>query len=302
MTQKNALGKGLSALLGETKTKTISSSIDFNTTIKDIAIKDIRVNPFQPRRDFDQDALELLSESIKTHGIIQPLTLRRVDGEVYELISGERRLQAAKLANLSHIPGYIRTADDLQMLEMALVENIHRENLNPIEIALSYQRLVDECNISSQTIATRFGKDRATVANYIRLLKLPPEIQIGLRENALSMGHARAIITIDSTEVQLQIFREIVEKDLSVRKVESRVRELLLSKSVQSDEIVAQDSFLVKSLAQKFSEILSSDLKANVKISATPKGSGEIKIKFKNTEELKRLYSIIQSKSDNDHS
>lgn len=300
MIQKNALGKGLSALLGETQTKAVPSPASFNTTIKDIPVAEIRVNPFQPRRDFDQDALEQLSESIKMHGVIQPLTLRKRDEGGYELISGERRLQASKLAGVTHVPGYIRTADDLQMLEMALVENIHRENLNPIEIALSYQRLVNECNISQQTIATRFGKDRATVANYIRLLKLPPEVQIGLRENALSMGHARAIITVDSAEVQLQLFKEIVEKDLSVRKVETRVRELL-AKSMAYDDSAVQDSFAIKSLAQKFSETLSSNLRANVKISATPRGSGEIKIKFRNADELKRLSAFIESKSNTAH-
>lgn len=290
MIQKKALGKGLGALLIGTSNKTEANSV------QDIPISQISVNPFQPRKDFDPETLKCLSESIKIHGIIQPITLRRVGDRKYELISGERRLQASILANLTHIPGYIRVADDTQMLEMALVENIQRENLNPIEIALSYQRLINECNTSQQNIATRFGKDRTTVSNYMRLLKLPPEIQVALRDNVLSMGHARAIINIESIDLQLQIFKEIIEKDLSVRGVEERVRNLSrMKREVNPKKTLPQ---LLYAMAQKYSEQLSNDLKTKVKVCTDVSGKGEIKIKFNDCAELERLSTLLQKQKN----
>lgn len=294
MIQKNALGKGLGALLtGSSLNKGVLST----NFIQEIPLAQISVNPFQPRQDFDLEALKRLSESIKVYGIIQPITLRKLGEHRYELISGERRLQASKMANISSIPGYIRIADDNQMLEMALVENIQRENLNPIEIALSYQRLITECNASQQVIADKLGKDRTTVSNYLRLLKLPPEIQIGLRDSELSMGHARAIISIENPELQLQVFKEIVTKGLSVRNVEDRVRLLMLAhdNSTRADRPLPQVLF---AMTQKVSEQLSNNLKTKVKISTDQTGKGEIKIKFNSKAELERLSILLQQQKN----
>ncbi|HWA36078.1 MAG TPA: ParB/RepB/Spo0J family partition protein, partial [Cyclobacteriaceae bacterium] len=193
--KKKALGRGLSALLSDTpEVGKLEEAPVATGNMNELPIGEIEVNPFQPRQHFDQDALRELSESIKVHGIIQPITVRRLARNQYQLISGERRFQAARLAGLKSIPAYVRSADDQQMLEMSLIENIQRENLNPIEIALSYQRLLTECNLKQDELGERVGKNRTTVTNYLRLLKLPPDIQIALRDNKLSMGHARAII------------------------------------------------------------------------------------------------------------
>jgi ParB family chromosome partitioning protein len=217
MSKKKALGRGLSALLSDTPEDEKlevdvphSPATKPNTdSINEISIEYIETNPFQPRTHFDQEALNELAESIKVHGIIQPITVRRLAHNQYQLISGERRYQASKLAGLKQIPAYVRTANDQQMLEMALIENIQRENLNPIEISLSYQRLLSECNLKQEELGERVGKNRSTVTNYSQTcLKLPPDIQIALRDNRLSMGHARAIINIDDPESQLFIFQQ----------------------------------------------------------------------------------------------
>ena len=207
--RKNALGRGLNALL---KDSPFLAEEKIPSPIQEIPIEEIQVNPFQPRKDFDATALQELSESIKLHGIIQPLTVRQLGPASYQLISGERRLQASQLAKLKQVPVYIRKADDQQMLEMALIENIQRENLNPIEIALSYQRLLTECQIKQETLGDRVGKNRTTVNNYLRLLKLPPDIQIALRDQKISMGHARALISVEAVDTQLRLFKEIIEK------------------------------------------------------------------------------------------
>lgn len=293
MTQKTALGKGLGALF-------TGSSLNKGTlvanSIQEIEISHISVNPFQPRQTFDIEALKRLSISIKNHGIIQPITLRKIAENQYELIAGERRLQASKMAKLTHIPGYIRVANDSQMLEMALVENIQRENLNPIEIALSYQRLITECNSAPPELADKLGKDRTTIINYLRLLKLPPEVQISLRDKKISMGHARAIINIDDTNQQLQLLKEIIEKDLSVRNVEERVR-LLMTKTESSNKIDKPLPQILYALTQKVSEQLSNNLKTKVKISTDDKGKGEIKIKFNNEGELERLSALLHTRT-----
>jgi ParB family chromosome partitioning protein len=214
MSKKKALGRGLSALLKDNETEEklevdvpvsavlppAPAAAPATGSINEIPIEEIEVNPFQPRTHFDQDALLELAESIKVHGIIQPITVRRLAPNQYQLISGERRFQASKLADLKTITAYIRSADDQQMLEMALIENIQRENLNAIEIALSYQRLISECNLKQDELGERVGKNRATVTNYLRLLKLPPDIQIAVRDNRISMGHARAIINVESAD------------------------------------------------------------------------------------------------------
>lgn len=204
-------------------------------SINEIRLDQIQVNPFQPRIHFDRTALEELSESIKVQGIIQPITVRKLSENEYQLISGERRFQASKLAGLETIPAYIRTADDQQMLEMALIENIQRENLDAIEIALSYQRLLEECDLKQEQLGERVGKNRTTVNNYLRLLKLPPAIQAGIRDKKISMGHARAIINIEDVDKQLHIYNKAVNEELSVRKVEQLVRDLM-SKSTETKE------------------------------------------------------------------
>ena len=233
--RKIGLGKGLSALLNDTedvkqqaKDKTVGEIPAQNTTnlIGNVSISKIKVNPFQPRTDFDELALGELAESIKLQGLIQPITVRQVGHDSYQLISGERRLRASKLAGLSEIPAYIRTADDQQMLEMALIENIQRENLNAIEVALSFQRMIEECNLKQDQLGERVSKNRSTVTNYLRLLKLPPVIQAGIRDGQISMGHARALINVGEIEKQLFVFQEIIEKGLSVRMTEILVRNI----------------------------------------------------------------------------
>ncbi|MEQ1587234.1 MAG: ParB/RepB/Spo0J family partition protein, partial [Cyclobacteriaceae bacterium] len=212
MSKKKALGRGLSALLSDTPDTEkldvdVSSPIGSHKTsgdsINEISLSQIETNPFQPRQHFDKEALNELAESIKVHGIIQPITVRKLSHNQYQLISGERRFQASRLAGLKAIPAYVRTADDQQMLEMALIENIQRENLNPIEISLSYQRLISECNLKQEELGDRVGKNRSTVTNYLRLLKLPPDIQIAVRDHRISMGHARAIINVENPDSQL---------------------------------------------------------------------------------------------------
>ncbi len=215
MSKKVALGRGLSALLSDTPTEEkLETEVaapnalnEANGAINEIPVAEIETNPFQPRQYFDEEALNELADSIKVHGIIQPITVRRMARHQYQLISGERRFQASKRAGLQKIPAYVRTANDQQMLEMALIENIQRENLNPVEIALSYQRLISECNLRQEELGERVGKNRSTVTNYLRLLKLPPDIQIALRDNKISMGHARAIINVENADSQLYIFK-----------------------------------------------------------------------------------------------
>ena len=228
MSKKMALGKGLGALIDDASDPTRNQ--DFRTEkqvvselVNEIEVDKIDVNPYQPRTQFDEEALKELADSISKLGVIQPLTVRAVDGR-FQLISGERRLRAAKLAGLKTIPVFIRTADDQGMLEMALVENIQREDLNAIEVAISYQRLIEECNLTQETLSERVGKKRATISNYLRLLKLPAEIQLGISQNLISMGHARALITIEDPKIQLDIYHQTINEGLSVRKVEELVR------------------------------------------------------------------------------
>lgn len=287
--RKNALGRGLNALL---KDSPVLTEEGVRNSIQEIPIEQIQVNPLQPRKDFDTTALQELCESIKLHGIIQPLTVRQLAPAKYQLIVGERRLQAAKMAELEKIPTYIRTANDQQMLEIALVENIQRENLNPIEIALSYQRLLTECQIKQETLGARIGKNRATVNNYLRLLKLPPDIQIALRDQKISMGHARALINVEAVEAQLSIFQEIITGDLSVRNVEALVRALSqrkASKAAPDKKVTVR----LKPTAKEASAKLANRLGTQVKIQISPKEKGAIKIAFANAKELDRILSVL---------
>jgi ParB family chromosome partitioning protein len=300
MSKKKALGRGLSALLSD-NTPEDKLDVDIQSPavppgppasgIAEIPITEIEVNPFQPRTHFDQDALQELSESIKVHGIIQPITVRRLTTNQYQLISGERRFQASKLAGLKTIPAYIRSANDQQMLEMALIENIQRENLNAIEIALSYQRLISECSLKQDELGERVGKNRATVTNYLRLLRLPPDIQIAVRDNKLSMGHARAIINVDSPDKQLYIFKKTLSEDLSVRKVEEMVREMS-GKNEGPDKGNAPAGTVSREISQLQSR-LSSHFGTRVVVKSDG-SKGEIKIPFLSVEDLNRLLDILK--------
>lgn len=229
--KRNALGRGLSALL-ESASTDITSNIKSNNelgavvgAVTNLPLLQIEVNPFQPRSHFEQQALNELVESIKLHGIIQPVTVRKMGYDRFQLISGERRFRASQLAGLETIPAYVRVANDQAMLEMALVENIQRENLDAIEIAISYKRLIEECSLTQEQLSEKVSKQRSTVTNYLRLLKLPPEVQLGIREKKISMGHARALINVEKVEDMVEIYHRIIEDDLSVRDVEELTRD-----------------------------------------------------------------------------
>lgn len=300
MSKKKALGRGLSALLSDTPE---DEKLDVDVTspvrekenkvvtdsINEILLSEIETNPFQPRQHFDQEALKELSESIKVHGIIQPITVRKFSNNQYQLISGERRFQASKLAGLTKIPAYVRTADDQQMLEMALIENIQRENLNPIEISLSYQRLISECNLKQEELGDRVGKSRSTVTNYLRLLKLPPDIQIAMRDNKLTMGHARAIINVENSDSQLYIFKKTLAEDLSVRKVEELARELA---STAKETSTTTPSAQPKEVTQLQTR-LSSHFGTKVSVKSDGK-KGDIRIPFLSIEDLNRILDILK--------
>lgn len=292
--RKNALGRGLGALLEDSSTNAVQT-LDNNPvgSMNEIQLSQIQVNPYQPRTHFDRQALEELAESIKVQGIIQPITVRKLSQDEYQLISGERRFQASKIARLKTIPAYIRTADDQQMLEMALIENIQRENLNAMEIALSYQRLLEECDLKQEQLGERVGKNRTTVNNYLRLLRLPPDIQAGIRDKKISMGHARAIVNVEDIDKQLHIYKKAVEEELSVRKVEQLVRDLM-SESYDKPNTEKKGSTQHRSYeVQQVQQKLSSHFGTRVGLKADNQFRGEIKIPFVSTEDLNRILEII---------
>ena len=289
--KKRGLGRGLDAILQSPETDITSSDISGNYVagaVAELNIDFIEANPFQPRTDFDDDALNELAESIKIQGVIQPVTVRKMGRDKYQLISGERRLRASKLAGLKTIPVYIRVANDEQMLEMALIENTHREGLNAIEVALSYQRLIEECNITQEQLSEKVGKDRSTVTNFLRLLKLPPEVQVALRDRFISMSQARTIINIEDKAQQLIILKEIIDKDLSVRQVEELVRSLN-NKNIKTKK---QKDVLPEAFIYKV-DSLSKSLNTKIKINRNSKGKGTLTINFKNDEDFERLISLI---------
>lgn len=295
--KKSALGKGLSALLSNSDTDITASGTDIAGSssvagsVASIAIEKIETNPFQPRTDFEENALKELAESIRQQGIIQPITVRKLGYDRYQIISGERRFRASKLAGLEVIPAYIRIANDQAMLEMALVENIQRENLNPIEIGISYKRLIDECNLSQEQLADKVGKDRSTVTNYMRLLKLPPKIQAAIRDGQISMGHARAIINIDDVGVQLKIYDEIIANNLSVRKVEELVR-LNSGKNGKGGKPGKSNpqGFEYKSIQDR----LSGFYETRVELKQGAKGTGKIILSYYSTDDLNRLLDMLE--------
>ena len=296
--KKKALGRGLGALLTDSPRtagsaeSTIRKVTMPTSSMDEISLDQIETNPFQPRTHFDQEALEELAESIKIQGIIQPITVRKLNAEKFQLISGERRYQASKLAGLQRIPAYVRTANDQQMLEMALIENIQRENLNAIEIALSYQRLLSECELKQEELGDRVGKKRTTVNNYLRLLKLPPDIQVALRDNKISMGHARAIINIDDPAKQLYIFNKIVNEGLSVRNVEKLVRDLTTGQNQPKKETPKLDPDKDREY-KKLQYKLSSHFGTKVNVRTDENDRGEIKIPFVSTEDLNRILDLL---------
>lgn len=294
------LGRGLNALIEGSYEKKGERLVPHPVnSVGQIPVDQIETNPYQPRTHFDQEALRELAESIRIQGIIQPVTLRQTGTNAYQLISGERRLQASKLAGLETIPAYIRKADDQQMLEMALIENIQRENLNAIEIALSYQRLLSECSLRQEDLGDRVGKNRSTVTNYLRLLKLPPDIQIGLRDADISMGHARALISIEDPQQQLALFRRIVAEDLSVRRVEELVRggfgkmPAAGANGAKSAPEPAQPVVPVAEL-RRTERFLADRFGSRVQVRPGPQGRGEIKIAFDSVEDMQRILHILQ--------
>ncbi|MDO6737851.1 ParB/RepB/Spo0J family partition protein [Wenyingzhuangia sp. 2_MG-2023] len=288
-TKKQALGRGLSALLKENDMSVRSANHEKATEIVgniiELSLEQIEVNPFQPRTHFDEEALKELADSIKVLGVIQPITVRRVDDK-FQLVSGERRFRASKLIGNTTIPAYIRLANDQEMLEMALVENIQRKNLDPIEVALSYQRLIDEINLTQEELGERVGKKRSTITNYLRLLKLDPIIQIGMRDGFLSMGHGRAIINIDDNAKQLEIYEKILKDGLSVRQTEALVAEMKREKSPKP--VPVTPSF-VKNNEQVFNRFFGQ----KVAITSNDKGKGKISISFNSEEEFNQIKTIL---------
>jgi ParB family chromosome partitioning protein len=294
--KKQALGRGLSALLSESG-KDITSAQDKNAnklvgSIVEINLTDIEVNPFQPRTYFNEESLNELAESIKQLGVIQPITVRKLEGKRFQLVSGERRFRASKLIGLETIPAYIRLANDQEMLEMALVENIQRKDLDPIEIALTYQRLIDEISLTQEALSTRVGKKRSTITNYLRLLKLDPIIQTGMRDGFLSMGHGRALINIEDTDGQMAIYEKIIQQKLSVRQTEELVKNLkegVVGKPKTTFENKQLPQFAEKGL-KKMSDFFGH--KVTIKISG--KNKGKIEIPFHSEEDFNRIKKLLK--------
>ena len=293
---KDALGKGIRSLLQsiDTDLKTSSGNLKTNvvenaTGINRIPVDDIETNPKQPRRDFNEQALNELADSIKLHDIVQPVTVSKLSSGKYRLITGERRWRAAKIAGIADIPAYVRQANDAQLLELALLENLQREDLNAMEISLSYKRMMEELDYTQEQVAERMGKDRSTVANFIRLLKLPPDIQLAVRNGELSMGHARALVNVDTIDKQLYIFKEIREKGLSVRQTESLVRNLYK----QSGAVKKTSKSSLSPIYQKIEDNLASHFSTRVKLKNSSNGSGQIIIEYYSQEELNKILGQI---------
>jgi|TARA_B110000971_G_scaffold221726_1_gene270192 ParB family chromosome partitioning protein len=290
-TKKQALGRGLSALLKDTPH--INSATDKNAeklvgSIIELALESVDVNPFQPRTYFDEEALRELASSIKELGVIQPITVRKLEGNKFQLVSGERRFRASKLIGNKTIPAYIRLANDQEMLEMALVENIQRKNLDPIEVALSYQRLIDEIQLTQEELSTRVGKKRSTVTNYLRLLKLDPILQTGMRDGFISMGHGRAMINVENTEDQLAIYEKILREKLSVRQTEEFVKSLKAGTLAKTKKKVVPT--FIKSSLKDINEYFGH----KVDITVSSSGKGKISIPFHSEEDFNRIKNLLK--------
>ena len=286
-TKKQVLGRGLSALLKETSSDTMNNNLVVGNIIE-IELEDIEVNPYQPRTYFDEESLRELASSIKELGVIQPITVRKV-GEIFQLVSGERRFRASRLIGNKSIPAYIRTANDQEMLEMALVENIQRKNLDPIEVALSYKRLIDEIQLTQEELSIRVGKKRSTVTNYLRLLKLDPILQTGIRDGFISMGHGRALINIKSTANQLDIYEKILLDKLSVRQTEELVKSLKNDKKIPNEIKKQLPKYIKNSLPH-----INSYLGHKVNVTINGKGKGKISIPFHSKEDFERIKNLLK--------
>jgi ParB family transcriptional regulator, chromosome partitioning protein len=288
MTKKNALGRGLGALIDGVEKEVLERKVEANLNI---SVDSIEANPFQPRTSFDNQSLEELAASIRKLGIVQPLTVRETVNGKFQLIAGERRLRAARLAGLTHVPAYIRTADDQAMLELALVENIQREDLDAVEVAISFQRLIEECKLTQEQLSDRVGKQRSTVANYLRLLKLPAEIQLGIKNKHLMMGHARTLINIEDPKKQITVYYKIIDGELSVRQAEELVR--------QQQSVDIKDPARIekkRKLNEEFmllSDHLIEIFAAKVNFRINDQGKGKIVIQFDNTEEMERILGVF---------
>lgn len=286
--KRNALGRGLDSLISMGEVQTSGSS-----AINEIPISQISPNPEQPRTNFDGDSLEELAMSIRELGIIQPLTLRSVGVDSYQIISGERRYRAARLAGLDSVPAYVRTANDSEITEMALIENIQREDLNAIEIALTFRKLIDQYKLTQERLSERIGKKRTTIANFLRLLKLPAEVQIGLRDRKVDMGHARALLSLDKAPLQLKLYNEIIKKGLSVRQVEAMAKQLQEREAAAGGEVQVPERQKSNRDYDILKKHLNSSFKTPVKLSVDASGKGKITFSFKNDEELENLIRIF---------
>jgi ParB family chromosome partitioning protein len=296
--KKGEFGKGIRALLAnpEQLDKAVQDNPqevvrEFTGNVAMLPIAQIETNPYQPRTEFDQTALDELAASIRVHGLIQPVTVRRLHDKAYQLISGERRFRASQLAGLTEIPAYIRLADDQQMLEMALIENIQREDLNAVEIAISYQRLIDECSLTHENLSDRVGKQRSTITNYLRLLKLPVDVQLAIKERKITMGHARALAAVNDISFQLSLLTQILQNDLSVRAVESliaRYQEERNGKKTKPDNRLPEN---LRQIQDQFSAFFG----AKAVLKRDPKGKGQIVLKFETDAELNRLLDAIEN-------
>lgn len=289
--KQKALGRGLDAILQSPDTDITSADISGGYVagaIAEIEIDKIEANPFQPRSDFDEMNLREMADSIKVQGIIQPVTVRKLGYDKFQLISGERRLRATRMAGLAKIPAFIRIANDEQMLELALIENVHRKNLNAIEVAISYQRLIDECELTQEQLSKNIGKNRTTIANFLRLLKLPPEVQIALRDGFITMSHARAIIAVENEKEQLKILDQIIKNGLNVRQVEELVRKLgKMAVIVHGKKGVLPEKF------KQTTAVLSRKFGTKVSLRRNNKGEGSIVISFRNDNELDKIISLM---------
>lgn len=296
MVKKNVLGRGLGALIADAAEEPVTKEVVVSA-IQELSLSDIRPNPFQPRTEFDEEALSELAASIKSIGIVQPITVRAVEDGKYEIVAGERRFRASKMAGLTTIPAYIRKTEDNSLLAMALIENIQREDLNAIEVAISYQRLIDECSLTQDGLSERVGKKRATIANYLRLLRLPAQIQLAVRDKKISMGHARAILGVDDADTQLMIFEQVLKYDFSVRKVEEVVRELTAPKTEEPElpEVVEENSKKSNEIGDyiELQQHLSRRFNTKVELKRSENGKGKIVIGFKSDAELEKIIELL---------
>ncbi len=298
--KRSALGKGLGALLENSETDITSSSSAASGIVGSIStlpISSIEANPFNPRTNFEKEALQELSTSIKIHGIIQPLTVRKLGRDKYQLISGERRFRAAQLAGLNEVPAYIRIANDQTMLEMALVENIQREDLNPIEVALSYQRLIEECSLTQDQLSQKISKSRSSITNHLRLLKLPAPIQAGVKNNEITMGHARALVSAGDEATQVALYERVASEKLSVRDIEAILRgESIKEEPVTTNEKPKNAKVEISDQEYTFKEHLGDRLATKVEIRKTPKGTGKIIVNFNSDVDLGRIMDLLNKK------